>query len=570
MRLLLITVGLLLMVEVGIAKHQVRTRRQLNNPLHSGGIQDPYGSYCKRRGGCCPGRDDQCTVPYLDTICYCDLFCNRTVSDCCPDFWRHCLGIPPPIIFKSCERNGHRFHPGATHRENCNLWSESGHSEAVLSRRRGAGQRETHCDRGNQEISCDDSLQIHCSIVQHFPLLLLQYTVANSPQQSGAVLRACNGEVMSSDPITCSRTGQWDCEQHVCLVEPDMIHAINRGNYGWYAGNYSQFWGMTLDEGIRYRLGTQLPSRSILSMNELKMNMDSSERLPPYFRAEEKWPGKIHEPLDQGNCAASWAFSTAAVASDRIAIQSMGHMTPQLSPQNIISCDTRNQGGCTWGRVDGAWWFLRRKGVVTQECYPFLAPQPGETPHCMMHSRPVGRGKRQATAHCPSAESYRNEIYQSTPPYRLSSNEKEIMKEIMDNGPVQAIMEVHEDFFVYQSGIYRHTPVSSRKAPQYRKHGTHSVRITGVILTSPASAERGSAWVALLHVFAQHCRWGEERDYNGQTRKYWIAANSWGRNWGEDGYFKITRGENECQIETFIIGVWGRVTMEDMHHHHRK
>ncbi|XP_015203963.1 tubulointerstitial nephritis antigen-like [Lepisosteus oculatus] len=464
MHLLLMTVGLLLMVEVGIAKHQVRTRRQLNNPLHQGGIRDPYGSYCERRGGCCPGRDDQCTVPYLDTICYCDLFCNRTVSDCCPDFWGHCLGIPPPTIFKSCERNGHRFHPGATHRENCNL-------------------------------------------------------------------------------CTCSRTGQWDCEQHVCLVEPDMIHAINRGNYGWHAGNYSQFWGMTLDEGIRYRLGTQLPSRSILSMNELKMNMDSSERLPPYFRAEEKWPGKIHEPLDQGNCAASWAFSTAAVASDRIAIQSMGHMTPQLSPQNIISCDTRNQGGCTWGRVDGAWWFLRRKGVVTQECYPFSAPQPGETPHCMMHSRPVGRGKRQATARCPSAESYQNEIYQSTPPYRLSSNEKEIMKEIMDNGPVQAIMEVHEDFFVYRSGIYRHTPVSSRKAPQYRKHGTHSVRITG---------------------------WGEERDYNGQTRKYWIAANSWGRNWGEDGYFKIARGENECQIETFIIGVWGRVTMEDMHHHHRK
>lgn len=42
------------------------------------------------------------------------------------------------------------------------------------------------------------------------------------------------------------------------------------------------------------------------------MNMDpQSERLPLYFNSVEKWPGKIHEPLDQGNCAASWAFSTA-------------------------------------------------------------------------------------------------------------------------------------------------------------------------------------------------------------------------------------------------------------------
>lgn len=51
-----------------------------------------------------------------------------------------------------------------------------------------------------------------------------------------------------------------------------------------------------------------------------------------------------------------------AVASDRISIQSMGHMTPQLSPQNLISCDTRNQGGCAGGRIDGAWWYLRRRG----------------------------------------------------------------------------------------------------------------------------------------------------------------------------------------------------------------
>lgn len=40
------------------------------------------------------------------------------------------------------------------------------------------------------------------------------------------------------------------------------------------------------------------------------MNMDNND-LPSYFNAAEKWPGKIHEPLDQGNCAASWAFSTA-------------------------------------------------------------------------------------------------------------------------------------------------------------------------------------------------------------------------------------------------------------------
>ncbi|KAK6474417.1 tubulointerstitial nephritis antigen-like [Huso huso] len=452
---------LLSVAEEGWAAKLIRTRRQLLSPLHVGGIRDPYGSYCERRGGCCPGREDSCTVPYLDTICYCDLFCNRTISDCCPDFWGHCLGEPQPYG-KYCERNGHRFPSGATYKENCNL-------------------------------------------------------------------------------CTCSKDGRWDCENHACLVEADMINAINRGNYGWRAGNYSQFWGMSLDEGIRYRLGTNKPSRTVRNMNEIKTNLENVF-LPYYFNAADKWPGKIHEPLDQGNCAASWAFSTAAVASDRISIQSMGHMTPMLSPQNLISCDTRNQGGCRGGQIDGAWWYLRRRGIVTEDCYPFSSSKTdsaSQRPQCMMHSQSVGRGKRQATARCPNQSSYTNDIYQSTPAYRISSNEKEIMKEIMDNGPVQAILEVYEDFFVYKSGVYRHSPVNNNKPSQFRKHGTHSVKITG---------------------------WGEERGYNGERSKYWIAANSWGKNWGENGYFKIARGENECEIEAFVLGVWGRITMEDMHH----
>lgn len=43
----------------------------------------------------------------------------------------------------------------------------------------------------------------------------------------------------------------------------------------------------------------------------LQMNMNGNHNLPSYFNAVDKWPGKIHEPLDQGNCNASWAFSTA-------------------------------------------------------------------------------------------------------------------------------------------------------------------------------------------------------------------------------------------------------------------
>ncbi|XP_036718263.1 tubulointerstitial nephritis antigen-like isoform X5 [Balaenoptera musculus] len=199
---------------------------------------------------------------------------------------------------------------------------------------------------------------------------------------------------------TCQEKGQWECDQEPCLVDENMIKAINQGNYGWRAGNHSAFWGMTLDEGIRYRLGTIRPSSSVTNMNEihvvtkhrgpgllghlqclgplrgslgqrqeadrvtfsLQTVLSPGEVLPRAFEASEKWPNLIHDPLDQGNCAGSWAFSTAAVASDRVSIHSLGHMAPVLSPQNLLSCDTHNQQGCRGGRLDGAWWFLRRRG----------------------------------------------------------------------------------------------------------------------------------------------------------------------------------------------------------------
>lgn len=98
-------------------------------------------------------------------------------------------------------------------------------------------------------------------------------------------------------------------------------------------------------------------------------------------------------------------------------------------------------------------------------------------------------------------------------------------------------------------------------------------------------------------------RWGEETLPDGRTLKYWVrlcarasggrcllppallprapspvpfltasphlqtAANSWGPAWGERGHFRIVRGANECDIESFVLGVWGRVGMEDMGHH---
>jgi cathepsin B len=41
--------------------------------------------------------------------------------------------------------------------------------------------------------------------------------------------------------------------------------------------------------------------------------------------------------------------------------------------------------------------------------------------------------------------------------------------------------------------------------------------------------------------------WGVE---NGTS--YWLVANSWNSDWGDNGYFRILQGRDECGIESSI------------------
>ncbi|XP_059793516.1 tubulointerstitial nephritis antigen isoform X3 [Balaenoptera ricei] len=371
------------------------------------------GQYC-RSFGCCEDRDDACVTQFYETnaLCYCDKFCERENSDCCPDYKSFC-------------REKKEWPP---------------------------------------------------------------------------------------------HTKPWYPEGR------------------WTAQNYSQFWGMTLEEGFKYRLGTLPPSPLLLSMNEVAASLPETTDLPEFFISSYKWPGWTHGPLDQKNCAASWAFSTASVAADRIAIQSKGQYTANLSPQNLISCCAKNRHGCNSGSIDRAWWYLRKRGLVSHACYPLFKDQNATNNGCAMTSRSDRRGKRHATKPCPNSIEKSNRIYQCSPPYRVSSNETEIMKEIMQNGPVQAIMQVREDFFNYKTGIYRHVTGTNEESEKYRKLRTHAVKLTG---------------------------WGTLRGAQGRKEKFWIAANSWGKSWGENGYFRILRGVNESDIEKLIIAAWGQLTSSD-------
>jgi len=87
----------------------------------------------------------------------------------------------------------------------------------------------------------------------------------------------------------------------------------------------------------------------------------------------------------------------------------------------------------------------------------------------------------------------------------------EIKKAVMNNGPVPTYFVVYQDFWYYKKGIYQHR-WGKLVAPHY-------VTIVG---------------------------WNDNPGY-------WIIKNSWGKSWGDSGWFKIKYGECSIEKKSFYL-----------------
>ncbi|KAA3676342.1 cathepsin B [Paragonimus westermani] len=215
------------------------------------------------------------------------------------------------------------------------------------------------------------------------------------------------------------------------------------------------------------------------------------------------------------------AFGAVESMSDRICIASKGKSQPRLSAENLVACCDSCGMGCNGGFPSSAWRYWTKHGIVTGGLYNTTDTcQPYSFPPCEHHvdgPRPPCGGdvetpKCQSTCQTKYRLRYDEDLWYGRTAYSVPSNPQGIMREIMTHGPVEVDFEVYADFPNYASGVYQHTAGAFL--------GGHAVRLLG---------------------------WGKE---NGVD--YWLLANSWNTDWGDQGYFKIRRGVNECGIESDV------------------
>jgi cathepsin B len=239
--------------------------------------------------------------------------------------------------------------------------------------------------------------------------------------------------------------------------------------------------------------------------------------LPATFDAREQWPNcksRISEIRDQAQCGSCWAVSAAIVATDRTCILSNGAVNVDLSQQDVLTCCGISCGyGCNGGYPIRAMQYWAGTGLVTggnygdrATCSPYTisptAPNTGTTPQCVKNCQASYR-----------TNTWPNDKHKAQSGYYVSGGEAGIRQEIFTHGPVQAAFNVYADFMHYQSGVYQHVTGGLE--------GGHAVTIIG---------------------------WGTE----GST-PYWLVKNQWNTTWGDQGYFKIIRGTDDCGFESGVV-----------------
>lgn len=188
---------------------------------------------------------------------------------------------------------------------------------------------------------------------------------------------------------------------------------------------------------------------------------------------------------NQQQCGSCWAFSTTGSTEGVTAIAT-GNLV-SLSEQQLVDCSAaQGNQGCNGGLMDqGFQYIITNGGICSEQSYPYTAVQ----------------GTCQTT--CESVAKISS--FTDVP----ANNEQALLQAVSKN-PVSVAIEADQEAFQFYSGGVFNAACGTQL--------DHGVLVVGYGHDSTSNLD------------------------------FWIVKNSWGNTWGEQGYIRIVRGQNECGI----------------------
>ncbi|CAD0203610.1 unnamed protein product [Chrysodeixis includens] len=203
--------------------------------------------------------------------------------------------------------------------------------------------------------------------------------------------------------------------------------------------------------------------------------------------------GIVFPVLDQKLCSACWAFSVIGVMESMAAKQ--GIEMKRRSIQELIDCSIYNDA-CRGGKVSHTLDYLCKNSkpvkVLTEEEYPLTLS--GEK-NCVMPKHPVGRQLKEYT-------------------YQCNVDTDIMVQQVYNHGPLVVIVD-STNWMNYIGGIIRRSCEAGVS--------NHVVQIEGYA------------------------------NYNTSGIPYFLIRNSFGEDFGDHGYVKISMEGNVCGVRDQVV-----------------
>jgi len=247
---------------------------------------------------------------------------------------------------------------------------------------------------------------------------------------------------------------------------------------------------------------------------------DNATDLP----AEKSWVSlkTFNHTPNQGACGSCWAIAASRVLQAHTEFYTK--VERSFSAQQLVSCVPNpekcgGEGGCQGATVELAYAWVMDFGLADDTQVPYWANNSACTvpnsPPLALAASSVSKSKKSRVA----PHGVRGaEAFGMTGWARLPENENHpLMRALVEHGPV-AVSAAGSWWALYGEGIFDGCPADV-------------VIDHAVVLVA----------------------YGQVVDKGVVTAKYWTLQNSWGSNWGEDGYIRIVRTDTEqeyCGINT--------------------
>ena len=229
---------------------------------------------------------------------------------------------------------------------------------------------------------------------------------------------------------------------------------------------------------------------------------------------------------DQGTCGNCWAFAAVHAFSDFRSLLA-DRVMPLLSAEYITLCatevtDGKRYNGCCGEQHGRAMKHFVEQGTVSVGCLSFSLADyiPREiSNNTVLTKRFKNAEPLECPAMCGDKEEYVTEANKLAE-YDFTENglsDSELKGMILQSGPVAASMMLDEGLLHhYQCGVYQ--------ASNFSDMGRHAVEIVDFGI-SPLGTS------------------------------FWVVKNSWGVNWGENGYFRIKMGDLQIGKKDYPISI---------------